>query len=182
MEWVMEHEEVITLMMDALDGELADDHNRDLEAHLRACPNCNREWQALLAIDTLFRLMPPAGFAQRTLARLPNQSARIWTIGAFYLSFLMAGTLPMLIGFWVVSKLGPALSEPTLVRSVLQTLDRVLEVSGAVITALLTGAGEFLLQQPMVIGWLLVLVGVVSVWGGVYRQVLSPQTQRQIGP
>jgi anti-sigma factor RsiW len=186
MEWVMEHEEIITLMMDALDGELTDDPRIELEAHLRACPNCMREWQALSAIDALFRqtpaLRPAADFAQRTLARLPNRTARIWSVSALYMLFLVAGTLPIFIGLWAVSTLGPVLNEPTLLRSVLGSIDRVLEASGAVISALLSGAGEFLLQQPTIIGWLLVMVGVVSVWGGVYRQVLSPQTQRQIGP
>ena len=43
LEWVMEHENAYTLMMDALDGELAGDHKEDLEAHLRACPTCTRE-------------------------------------------------------------------------------------------------------------------------------------------
>jgi anti-sigma factor RsiW len=182
----MEHEEIITMMMDALDGELTDDPRDELEAHLRACPNCMREWQSLLAIDTLFRqtpaLRPAADFAQRTMARLPNRAVRIWSVSAFYLLFLVAGTLPIFIGFWAVSKLGPVLSEPTLLRSVLSSIDRVLDASGAVISALLSGAGEFLLQQPTLIGWLLVMVGLVSVWGGFYRQALSPQTQRQVGP
>ena len=84
----MEHENAYTLMMDALDGELAGDHKEDLEAHLRACPTCTREWQALLAIDTLFKqtpaLSPAIGFTQRTLARLPNRKYRVWSISALY--------------------------------------------------------------------------------------------------
>jgi len=180
----MEHENAYTLMMDALDDELAVDRKDELDAHLRACPPCMREWQALLAIDTLFRqtpaLSPAAGFTQRTLASLPNRRYRIWTIGAVYTLLLLAGTLPLLIGFWAVYRLGPVLSNPTLVHSVLQAMERVLQVSATVLSALLSGAGELVQQQPAVIGWLLVMIGVVSLWGGVYRQVLSPQLQRQI--
>jgi hypothetical protein len=86
----------------------------------------------------------------------------------------------LLIGFWAVYRLGPVLSNPTLVYSVLQAMERVLQVSATVLSALLSGAGELVQQQPAVIGWLLVMIGVVSLWGGVYRQVLSPQLQRQI--
>jgi anti-sigma factor RsiW len=183
LEWVMEHENAYTLMMDALDGKLAEDHRNDLEAHLRACPPCMREWQAVLAIDALFRqtpaLSPAAGFTQRTLARLPSRKYRIWTISAVYMMLLLAGTLPLLIGFWAVNRLGPVLSEPALVRGVLQSMEKVLQVSGTVLSALLSGAGELVQQQPAIIGWLLVMVGVVFLWGGVYRQILSPQLQRQ---
>ena len=86
----------------------------------------------------------------------------------------------MLIGFWAVSRLGPVLSEPILVRGVLGSIDRLLQVIGTVLIALLNGAGEFVLQQPAIIGWLLVMIGIVSLWGGVFQQVLSPQPQRQI--
>ena len=98
----MEHEDVFSLMMDALDGELLDNSKQDLEVHLRACPECNREWQALLAIDRLFRhtpaLSPAAGFAQRTVAMLPNRKARLWAISAIYGLVLLSGLIPVLIG------------------------------------------------------------------------------------
>ena len=66
-----EPDEVFTLMMDALDGELADDGWAELEAHLRARPDLAREWRAWQAVDTLFQtapvLMPAVDFTQRTL-------------------------------------------------------------------------------------------------------------------
>ncbi len=180
----MDHENIYLMMMDALDGELAEDQQIDLEAHLRACPPCSQEWQTIMAIDTLFRqtpsLSPMAGFTQRTLARLPNRKYRVWTLSAMYFMLLMAGTLPLFIGFWAVSRLGPILREPTLVQSILQSMDKALQIVGTVLLALLSGAGEFLLQNPSVFGWLLVMAGIVSLWGGVYRQVLTPQRQTQL--
>jgi len=171
----MEHEEVFTLMMDALDGELANNSKHDLEAHLRACPECSREWHALLAIDRLFRntpaLSPAAGFAHRTIALLPNRRVRIWAISAIYGLVLLSGIIPLLLGILAISKLGPILSQPALVQSLLQSLQTTLHVAGTILSALLNSAGEMILQQPTLIGWLLVMVGIVFLWGGVYRQL-----------
>ncbi|HEX6384541.1 MAG TPA: zf-HC2 domain-containing protein, partial [Anaerolineae bacterium] len=104
---MMEHDEIYTMMMDALDGELSASNRIELESHLRACPPCAREWQALLAIDMLFRqtpaLRPAADFAQRTLARLPNRRYRIWAIMAVYVLLLLSGMLPLFLGVWAVS-------------------------------------------------------------------------------
>ncbi len=179
----MEHENAYTLMMDALDGELTDDRKVELQVHLRACPTCNREWQLLMAIDTLFRqtpaLSPAAGFAQRTLARLPNRRQRIWTMSALYGMLLVAGALPMLIGFWVINEFGQFLAQPTLARSILQSMERMLHLLGTVLGAAVNGSGEFIQQQPAAIGWLLVMAGVVALWGSVYQKVLNPRPQRQ---
>jgi anti-sigma factor RsiW len=175
----MKHEDAYILMMDALDGELADSHKDDLEAHLRACPACDREWQVLLAIDMLFRhtpaLAPAAGFTQRTLARLPNRQYRVWTISTIYVLLLLGGALPMLVGLWVYNQFGTALSEPSLWRTLSQAVGQTLQVVGTVLGALVAGAGEFVVQQPAVLGWLLVIVGLVSLWSGVFQQlVLRP--------
>lgn len=179
----MEHENAYTLMMDALDGELADDRKGELEVHLRACPNCDREWQLLLAIDTLFKqtpaLSPAADFTQRTLALLPNRTQRIWTMGAVYGVLLLAGGVPMLIGYWAVKEFSQFLTEPTLARSILQSMERMLQLLGAVLGAAVNGVGEFIQQQPAAIGWLFLMVGVVALWGGVYQQLLNPRVQRQ---
>jgi len=172
----MEHEHIYTLMMDALDGELADSRKGDLEAHLRACPPCQREWQALLAIDMLFRqtpsLAPAVGFAQRTLARLPNRRYRVWMIGIMYGALLLGGALPMLIGFWIYSKAGTAVTEPALWRTVWQAISQTAQVAGTVLSALLNGSGEFVTQQPAIVGWLLVMIGVISLWSGMLRQLV----------
>jgi sulfite exporter TauE/SafE len=35
--------------------------------------------------------------------------------------------------------------------------------------------GELLGQQPNLIGWLLVMAGIVFVWGGVYSLMINPR-------
>jgi anti-sigma factor RsiW len=177
----MEHENYVTLMMDALDGELASNRKQDLEAHLRACPECTREWQALVAIDRLFRhtpaLSPAVGFAQRTIARLPNRRVRVWAISAIYGLVLLSGLIPVLLTILAITRLGPVLSQPALVQSVIQSIQTTMQVSGTIISALLNGAGEMILQQPTLIGWLMVMIGIVFLWGGVYRQLSTVPTR-----
>jgi hypothetical protein len=151
----MEHEEIFALMMDTLDGELAENGKQDLESHLRACPD----------------LSPAAGFTQRTIARLPNRKARMWAISAIYGMVLFSGLIPVLIGILAINKLGPILSQPPLVQSVLHSLQTTVQVVGTILAALLNSAGEVILQQPTLIGWLMVMVGIVFLWGGVYRQL-----------
>jgi hypothetical protein len=50
------------------------------------------------------------------------------------------------------------------------------QVAGTVINALLISAGEFIGQNPAAIGWLLVMIGIISLWGSVFQQlVLQPR-------
>lgn len=173
----MEHEDILTLMMDALDGELADDGRQRLAVHLRACPECREEWQALVAIDTLFRqtpaLSPAVGFTERTLARLPNRRVRLWAISSIYVLVLLSGLIPLLFGLWAVSRLQAIFSQPAVVESITESLQTTWQVAATLMSALLSSVGEIVVQQPTVLGWLLVMIGVVAIWGGVYRQLVA---------
>ena len=176
----MEHENYRMLMMDALDGELVAEQQADLESHLRACPECHREWQAIVAIDTLFRqtpmLSPAAGFTQRTVARLPNRRARLWAIGVIYVLLLLSGILPILLVVWAANAVVPAVSQPTFVSGVQQILAEGARLVGVIAGALFKGLGELIVQQPAILGWVLVLAGMVFVWSGVYQQLVSQST------
>jgi hypothetical protein len=178
-----EHDETYYLwMMDALDGELADQNRVTLEAHLRACPQCAREWEALLAVESLLQqtpmLWPAADFAQRTLALLPDRRYRLWAIGVIYVLVLLSGTVPLVLGAWFAGRLIPALSQPDFFQGLVFSVGRTFRVFGTVLEALLDGAGRFVFEQPALIGWLLVMAGLVFVWGSVYqRLVLSPQSR-----
>lgn len=173
----MEHEDVYLMMMEALDGELAAGQQAELENHLLMCLACRREWQALVAIDRLFRqtpaLAPAADFAQRTLARLPNRRYRVWLISVIYVVLLLSGTLPVLGGLWVISRWGPVMSQRSLLGSLWASVNHMLQVAGTVLGALLGSVGEFAIQQPMVVGWLIVMIGIVILWSGVYRQLTA---------
>lgn len=180
----MEHEEKFLLMMDALDGQVDRDGRVELETHLQTCASCAQEWQALLAIHTLLQqapiLSPAVGFAERAIARLPSRRARIWTMSAIYALLLLGGILPIILGIWMVIALGPILREPTILTSIGQTLGQALQVMGTVVAALLTGLGAILVQQPAIVGWLLVILGIVSIWGGVSRQLIFQANPQQI--
>lgn len=173
----MEHEEIYVMMMEALDGELIAENQPRLESHLQTCSSCMHEWQALMMIDQLFRqtpaLSPAADFAQRTLARLPNHRHRIGLISAIYVLLLLSGALPVLVGIWAISRYGSVLAQPEMIRSLLQSIAQIAQVTGAVLSAILSGIGEFVVQQPAVLGGVLVMVGIVSVWSGVYRQLIG---------
>lgn len=174
-----EHDEIYEMMMDALDGELSGSEQDLLDTHLRAHPTLMREWQALTAIDTLFRqapmLTPAADFAQRTIAQLPNRRFHLWTVGLLYLVLLFSGALPMLLGLIAVITLRPILSQPGLLENVWAAILEMAQIGGAVMTALLNGTADLVVQQPALVGWLLVIAGIAAVWGGVYRQtILTP--------
>ncbi len=178
-----EHDETYYLwMMDALDGELTDENQIALESHLHMCPQCRREWEALLAVESLLQqtpmLWPAADFAQRTLAVLPDRRFRLWAIGVVYVVVLLSGVLPLVLGAWLAGRLAPVLSQPDFFQSVAFSVGRTLRVFGTVLEALLDGASRFVTDQPALMGWLLVMAGLVFVWGSVYqRLVLSPQSR-----
>ena len=180
----MEHEEFYMLMMDALDGELLADEQRLLESHLRACPDCMREWQAMSAIDALFRrspmLSPAADFTQRTLARLPNRRLRLWLMGVVYVALLMAGLLPVLLVVGTAVLLASSVGEPAALSSGLAWLVEGVQLGGVVVGAVFTAVFRQVVEQPSIIGWLLVMVGIVFLWSGVYRQMLNTPARRQI--
>ncbi|HEX6383231.1 MAG TPA: hypothetical protein VF177_01045, partial [Anaerolineae bacterium] len=96
-----------------------------------------------------------------------------------YVLLLLSGMLPLFLGAWAVSRFGPMVTEPTMVRNLLESLDKGLQVAGTVLRALLSAVGEFVVQQPSVLGWLLVMAGVVFLWSGVYRQLVSQPRQIQ---
>lgn len=178
----MEHEEIAPLMMEALDGELAEDRQRDLEEHLHSCESCAREWQAVQAIHHLFLqaplLSPAADFTQRTLARLPNRRLRIYVTGSIYGILLVSGIVPLLVFVWLASQFAPALSQPAFVRGLLQAGGQVVHLGQAVLGACWQGlstVGELLGQQPAILGWLFLMIGVVFLWGGVYSQLTRQQ-------
>lgn len=176
-----EHDYAYALMMDALDGELTEGSKLELELHLQMCSDCLREWHALVAIETLLRttpaLAPAAGFTQRTLARLPNRRYRIWALTTIYVVLLLCGFVPMALGAWAMTRLLPILNQPALLNGIMHSLTKFMQVIGAVLMALFNGLGEIVVQQPAALGWFLVIMGVISVWGGLLRELLS-QPQR----
>lgn len=172
-----EHDYFYALMMDALDGDLAGSDKLELEAHFHTCSDCLREWHALVAIETLLRntpaLAPAADFTQRTLARLPNRRYRVWAISTIYVLLLLCGIVPMLLGVWTLFRLFPVLNQPALFEGISQSIQATAQVVGTVVGALFNSLGEIVAQQPATLGWLLVIVGAISLWSGVLRELLT---------
>jgi hypothetical protein len=183
MEMLMEHEEYGLLMMEALDGLISGEEQSRLDRHLHNCVDCRQQWQAMMAIDLLFRqspiLRPAADFAQRTIARLPSRSARIWTVAMIYITLMISGIVPILLGIWGVNSLLPVLREPALINGFLSALAKGMQIATAVLNALFAGLGELVVQQPAILGWLLVTAGTAVVWSGVYRQLTAQPVQIQ---
>ena len=178
----MDHEEIFNLMMQVLDDDAGETASGELELHLQECPACAREWQALQAIHVLLAqapaLSPAADFAQRTVARLPNTRYRVWALTGAYVLLLAVGFLPVALVVWLALRLAPAFEQPAFVRGLLQAGGQMLRLGGTVITAGIKGIadlGELVGQQPAAVGWLLVMVGVIFLWGGVYSQLTRPQ-------
>jgi anti-sigma factor RsiW len=169
-------------MMEALDGVLAEDRQRDLESHLMNCESCAREWQAIQAIHLLFLqapiLSPAADFTQRTLALLPNRRLRILVTASIYALLLASGIVPLAIFIWLVIQFAPALNQPAFMGGLLQAGGQVLELGRAAVNGCwqaLGTLGELVGQQPAILGWLFVMIGVVFLWGGVYSQLTRQQ-------
>ena len=181
----MEHENYFTLMMDALDGELSAEGEASLQVHLRACPECQKEWQTIVAVDRLFRqspmLSPAAGFTQRTIARLPSRRARLWAMGTVYVTLLLSGLVPVALFVLAMIFLMPLVQEPAIVDSAFQLLTKGVQLTGVIIGGLLSGMEQLLVEQPALVGWLLVMSGIVFLWSGVLSQLLNqPQQPNKI--
>lgn len=183
----MEHEEILTLMMEALDDELEPSGQLEMRTHLESCPSCSQEWVALQAIHQLFletpAISPAAGFAERTLSLLPNPVHRLWMGSFVYGLLLLSGLLPVFVVLWLTTQFGPALNQPAFVDGVLRAGGQVAQLSNTVLDALgqgLLNAGELVGQQPAIIGLLLVMVGAILLWGGVYSQMTRPRSVNHV--
>lgn len=72
-----------------------------LEPHLAACPDCIERWQALEALDALFRsqpmVEPPAGFAPRVTLRIEREKRLVpsWSRSLKVLLVMLGGLAAM---------------------------------------------------------------------------------------
>lgn len=182
MEWNMEHEEIVTLMMESLDGELQQDEMTQLNAHLQSCPSCSQQWESIQAIHQLFLqapvLSPAADFTQRTLARLPNPRHRLMALSAVYGLLLLSGLVPLFLFIWLATQIRPAFNQPAFVDGLLQGGEQLLGLGQTILAAFwqsLSDLGELIGQEPAIIGLMLVMLGAIFLWGGVYSQLTRQQ-------
>ena len=182
----MEHEEIVTLMMESLDGELRPDELAQMNTHLQSCPSCSQQWESIQAIHQLFLqapvLSPAADFTQRTLARLPNARHRLLALSAVYGLLLLGGLVPLVLFVWFATQIRPAFNQPAFVDGLLQGGEQFLGLGQTILAAFwqsLSDFGELMGQQPAIIGLILVMLGAIFLWGGVYGQLTRQQRVRQ---
>lgn len=166
---------VYALMMDALDGMLSAAGREQLNQQLAAHPQLAQEWAALQAVDTLFIqspiISPNIDLTVVTLKRLPNLRIRRWLTGIIYSFVLLSGFIPFALIVWLLGSWGLFAAEP---------VENAAQLAAAFLNALaqiLTSMGDYLGDQPGVIGWIMVMIGSIVLWGGLFRQLVTdPRT------
>lgn len=163
----MEDERLYELMMESLDGILDAEESAELAYLLSQNPDAAAEWEAMQAVDELFRFADPAPaplhFSQMTIARLPNPRNRRLFMALFYFALLVGGLTPVAVGLSLSSQLG------SFTIGTGQTL-RVLQ---AIFDGLFTATSSGLAAQPYLVSWLAILVGVIMLWLTVYRRAIN---------
>ena len=85
---------------------------------------------------------------------------------------LLSGIVPLVIGLFLAARYAPILSRPELLGGIWSSISGVGRALATIIEALLTGAGRFVIEQPALIGWFIILAGLVFLWGGVFQRLL----------
>ena len=97
--------------------------------------------------------------------------AREWAM----MQTIVSGALPLAVVAWLGSNYGAALSEPAVLGGVGQvfgTIGALLQVVTNGLWRLLTAFGEQMVQNPVIWGWMAVMIGMVLLWSGVYGRLL----------
>jgi len=173
----------------ALDQSLTQGEVRCLEEHLKQCPTCQEEWEAMQRVSRLFTdaplMSPPPGFADRVMQRLAQRQARRQRLlaGAALLVAclsLVALALPETVRW--LAMLWQVLTEPALLshgaKLVAQLLDLAESLGRAcwlVITALFSS-----FNQLALLGYPLLVLALTALWihlvagrRGGYRPVIN---------
>lgn len=174
---IYSEDEVMALMMDALDGTLSASDHDILTAQLTHHPDLAQEWEAMQLVDELFStapmIAPPPHLAAQTIARLPNLTMRRTVSAAVFTVLFIGGLLPFLL---VVGLGLMVLGDGTAVYTLLDVLGNFGQFSAVVLGAfgqLLLGMGDYLGQNPAVVGIFMVMIGSIFLWSGVYRQLVT---------
>lgn len=181
----MNENRLFALMMRAIDGECTAAESAELEHLLADDPEEARLWQAMQAVDLLFQqtpaVAPPANLAARTLARLPHSNARLW-FGLFYMLLLFSGLVPIGLLVWGYIQYGPLLGGVPVLGVLVATFGNLWQIVQVIFGAFITSLVDLLRQQPQLMGWLTILVGIVLTWLNVYRQLTEPAVKPALAP
>jgi predicted anti-sigma-YlaC factor YlaD len=166
-------QDVGLLMSLALDQSLTQGEARCLEEHLRQCPACQEEWEAMQRISHLFAdaplLRPHPGFTGRVMQRLAQRQARKRSllIGAALLAVclsLVALALPETVR--LVAMLWQVITEPSLLSHGAKLMAQLLDLAESLGRAcwLVIIALSFYLNQPALLGYSFLVLALTALW------------------
>ena len=167
-----EFDEAYALMMDALDGALSIEQERELQHYLQSYPELEVEWRSMQVVDSWLTnapvVEPTADFTEQTMLRLPNLYLRRWAVALSFALVLILGMVPIL-GLAVAM----TAFSTTDVASSLQFLTQVTGIVADALIQVLASWGGFVAQNPASIGMLLLMTGAITLWSGVYNQMVN---------
>lgn len=167
-----EFDEAYALMMDALDGALSAVQERELQQYLDDYPVLAAEWRSMQVVDSWLTdaplVEPAADFTEQTMLRLPNLSIRRWAFAISYALVLILGMVPILGAAVALT----AFSSADLVGS-LQFLSSITRIVAEAALQIMVSWGDFVTQNPATIGMFLLMIGAITLWSGVYNQMVN---------
>ena len=161
------------LMSLALDQSLAQDEVRCLEEHLRQCPTCQEEWEAMQRASRLLTdaplMGPPPGFAGRVMQRLARRQAhrrRLVAGVALLVACLSLGALALPGVVRWVALLWQVMTEPSLWSHGAKLAAQLLNLAESVGSAgwLLVTALSSYPNQPALLGYSLLALALTALW------------------
>jgi len=166
-------QDVGRLMSLVLDQSLTQGEVRCLEEHLKQCPTCQEEWEAMQRISRLFTdaplMSPPPGFSDRVMQRLAQRQARrreILTGVALLVACLslVALALPETVRW--LAMLWQVLTEPSLLSHGAKLVAQLLDLAESLGRAcwLITTALFSFLNQPALLGYSFLVLALTALW------------------
>jgi predicted anti-sigma-YlaC factor YlaD len=166
-------EDVGLLMSLALDKSLAQGEARCLEEHLRQCPTCQEEWEAMQRVSRLFTdaplMGPPPGFADRVMQRLAQRQAhrqRLLAGTALLVACLslVALALPETVRW--LAMLWQVLTEPSLLSHGAKLMAQLLDLAESLGRAcwLVSAAFFSSFNQLALLGYPLLVLALTALW------------------
>lgn len=180
----MVHKPYQAWMQDLLDGSLAGPARVQLEAHLASCQDCLTRWNALSAVDRLFKAAPlaapRAGFSGRYKARAAQRRSRprlVWGAVALGLGAVGATGVVVPVGVALIWSLLRAAQQPATLLALNTSAAATASFANTVLEALFIAARALLeaaLANPLAWAGAALALALTGAWLVMLRK-LVPQ-------
>ena len=177
------------LMSLALDRSLTQGEARGLEEHLKRCPTCREEWEAMQRVSRLFTdaplMGPPPGFADRVMQRVARRRAcrqRLLAGAALLVICLSLVALALPETVRLLAVLWQVITKPSLLSHGAKLIAQLLNLAESLGRAcwLVAIALSSSLNQPALLGYSLLVLALTALWirlvagrRGGYRPVIN---------